>query len=59
MKKIIPLLLPILLLTSCGASAKPIEEDLLSVDIRDDKYRNYYEIFVGSFYDSNKMEWEI
>lgn len=52
MKKYIPLLLPILLLSSCGRAAT-IEEDLVTVDIRDDKYRNYYEIFVGSFYDSD------
>ena len=55
MKKIIFLAtLPLLLLTSCGATGQRIEEDLTTVNIIDDKYRNYYEIFVGSFYDSNR-----
>ena len=55
MKKIISLAtLPLLLLTSCGATGQRIEEDLTTVNIIDDKYRNYYEIFVGSFYDSNR-----
>lgn len=30
-----------------------IEEDLTSTNIIDDNYRNYYEIYVGSFCDSN------
>ena len=32
---------------------KKIEEDLTTTNIIDDNYRNYYEIFVGSFYDTN------
>jgi glycosidase len=30
-----------------------IEEDLTTTNIIDDNYRNYYEIYVGSFYDSD------
>lgn len=46
----------------CGGNATPsttttesdrIEEDLTKPTIVDDNYRNYYEIFVRSFYDSN------
>ncbi|MDE6047303.1 MAG: hypothetical protein K2M08_01880 [Anaeroplasmataceae bacterium] len=36
-----------------GPYGKHIEEDLTSTNIVDDNYRNYYEIFVRSFYDSN------
>lgn len=36
-----------------GQFGKRIEEDLVSTNIIDDKYRNYYEIFVRSFNDSN------
>ncbi len=36
-----------------GPYGKYIEEDLTTTNIVDDNYRNYYEIFVGSFYDTN------
>ncbi|MDE7263383.1 MAG: hypothetical protein K2N64_01800 [Anaeroplasmataceae bacterium] len=36
-----------------GAYGKRIEEDLTTTNILDDNYRNYYEIFVRSFYDSD------
>ena len=36
-----------------GQFGKPIEEDLVSTNIIEDNYRNYYEIFVRSFNDSN------
>ncbi|MDE5867918.1 MAG: hypothetical protein K2H02_03140 [Anaeroplasmataceae bacterium] len=36
-----------------GPYGKRIEEDLETTNIIDDNYRNYYEIFVRSFYDSN------
>ncbi|MBD5390557.1 alpha amylase [bacterium] len=36
-----------------GPYGKRIEEDLTSTNILDDNYRNYYEIFVRSFYDSD------
>ena len=48
MKRLIALLLAALLLTGCGAAALPAE-----VDPVDDNYRTYYQIFVGSFSDSN------
>lgn len=54
--KILPLLFICpLVATGCGGpkGPQPIEEDLITQDVRDDKYRNYYEIFVGSYYDSN------
>ena len=54
MKKLPLLILPTLLLAGCGNKYPVnIEEDLTTTDIRDDDYRNYYEIFVGSYYDSN------
>lgn len=55
MNKKILFLLPILALTSCGGSKYPMDipEDLTTLDVREDDYRNYYEIFVGSYYDSN------
>ena len=40
----------LLSLTSCD---NRIPEDTETTNIIDDKYRNYYEIFVGSFYDSD------
>jgi 1,4-alpha-glucan branching enzyme len=55
-------LIPLSLLTSCntndedpyaGKFGKKIEEDLVSTNIIEDNYRNYYEIFVRSFNDSN------
>ncbi len=36
-----------------GEYGKRIEEDLVTTNIIDDNYRNYYEIFVMSFCDSN------
>ncbi len=36
-----------------GAYGKKIEEDLITTNIIDDNYRNYYEIFVQAFNDSN------
>ena len=30
-----------------------IEEDLVNTNVIEDNYRNYYEIFVRSFYDSD------
>lgn len=36
-----------------GPYGKRITEDLVSTNIIDDNYRNYYEIFVGGFYDTN------
>lgn len=39
--------------TKEGPYGVRIEEDLTSTNIIEDNYRNYYEIFVGSFYDSN------
>ena len=36
-----------------GPYGKRIEEDLESTNIIEDNYRNYYEIFVRSFNDSN------
>lgn len=36
-----------------GAYGKRISEDLTTTNILDDNYRNYYEIFVRSFNDSN------
>lgn len=54
-------LLVILVCTSCTEQETPeekpygtrIEEDLTNLNIVEDNYRNWYEIFVGSFYDSN------
>ena len=55
-------LIPLTLLTSCntndedpyaGKFGKKIEEDLVSTNIIEDNYRNYYEIFVRSFNDSD------
>ncbi|MCH5180659.1 MAG: hypothetical protein J1F32_05570 [Erysipelotrichales bacterium] len=36
-----------------GPYGKHIEEDLKTTNIIEDNYRNYYEIFVRSFYDTN------
>lgn len=36
-----------------GAYGKRIEEDLKTLNVVDDNYRNWYEIYVGSFCDSN------
>lgn len=36
-----------------GEFGKPVEEDLTTKNILDDNYRNYYEIFVQAFSDSN------
>lgn len=38
---------------SIGPYGKKIAEDLTSTNIIEDNYRNYYEIYVGSFYDTN------
>ena len=58
MKKLISLLLAGLLLAGCGAQpaeTEPTEatEHPVMVDPIDDNYRTYYQIFVGSFSDSN------
>lgn len=59
---IMSLLLALSLLTGCkkekkdpyaGQFGKKIEEDLVSTNIIEDNYRNYYEIFVRSFNDSD------
>ena len=46
------------ILTACTEKVGPygvkINEDLTTTNIIDDNYRNYYEIYVGGFYDSNK-----
>ncbi len=50
------LLILSLTLFSCekeGPYGNSIEEDLSTTNIIEDNYRNYYEIFVRSFYDSN------
>lgn len=39
--------------TEDGPYGKRIVEDLTTTNIVEDNYRNYYEIFVGSFYDSD------
>ena len=36
-----------------GEFGKPIEQDLTTTNILDDNYRNYYEIFVQAFSDSD------
>ena len=56
--KILLLILTVILaltIISCSDSpyGKEIEEDLTTTNIIDDNYRNYYEIYVRSFYDSN------
>lgn len=62
MKKLVKILsfsLISLVLISCDDNktnniyGERINEDLSSINIQEDNYRNYYEIFVGSFYDSN------
>ena len=40
-----------------GPYGKRIEEDLTSTNIIDDNYRNYYEIYVGAFRDTNGDGW--
>lgn len=59
-KGIYLILLFILLVASCGTNrvydetyGYRIDEDLSKIDIINDNYRNYYEIFVRSFADSN------
>ena len=51
------LLLIASLLSSCHKNNNPyglrITEELKSMNIIEDNYRNWYEIYVGSFYDSN------
>lgn len=57
MKKIISLFLTLTIIASCIAlsacspAPDPVEE--LTAEASDDKYRNYYEIFVGAFSDSD------
>ena len=41
----------VLFTVSCGSSGN--SREYKEIDIVDDKYRNYYEIFVGGFYDSD------
>ena len=57
MKKFVSLLLVCLLLAGCAAAPTPTEalptEPPVMVDPVDDNYRTYYQIFVGSFSDSN------
>ena len=61
-KKLLILGITLFSLVSCGGNSNPtteinygekINENLQEVTPVDDKYRNYYEIFVGSFNDSN------
>ena len=49
------ILLTAMALPSCKPAEKPEEEDKEKVvlNIIDDNYRNWYEIFVHSFYDSD------
>ena len=51
-KRLFLLTLPLLVLSSCGNNLE-IANDVKDVVIKDDNYRNYYEIFVSSFADSN------
>ena len=58
MKKFLAIMLiAVLFLTGCGASAggkqKEDKENEIPLNIIDDKYRNFYEVFVYSFYDSD------
>lgn len=53
MKKIISILLVLLILTSCFLSACGSEKAAVQST---DKYRNYYQIFINSFCDSNDDE---
>ncbi len=55
MRKIlsIVLLFSLLLTTLCMAACRPQEDEKVELNIIDDSYRNWYEIFVHSFYDSN------
>ncbi len=39
--------------SACDMGAGRIPEDLTTLNIIDDDYRNYYEIYVGSFFDTN------
>lgn len=42
-----------LFLGGCSSEPRVVEDNLSEAKISDDNYRNYYEIFVRSFYDSN------
>ena len=60
MKKLVSVLLAALLLAGCGANPAPTEptetvptEPPVMVDSVSDNYRTFYQIFVGSFSDSN------
>lgn len=60
LKKLLMLNIGLLVLSSCSNNnenginyGSKIEENITTVSPINDKYRNYYEIFVGSFNDSN------
>ena len=60
MKKLVSVLLAALLLAGCGATPAPTEppetvptEPPVMVDPVSDNYRTFYQVFVGSFSDSN------
>ena len=58
MKKIVALLLALIMiggaLAACSGSSDPV--DKLKAEASTDKYRNYYQVWIGSFCDSNNDE---
>jgi hypothetical protein len=63
MRKLIMLALALMLMTSCGTDSPPVDTSPVQTETPppataapltfNDSYRNVYEIYVGSFYDSN------
>ena len=55
MKKILSLLLAVCmiasLLAACGGSSNPVDKN--KAEASTDKYRSYYQVWIGSFCDSN------